>query len=294
MNELFKLPKRLPKPLGKIPMFRATRFASLSSRDAAYTEDLARRLRAARRSFELEGTPVTEGARLVLRTDQVSLELYGASDSLWWTDHRLAYQERIVSKGGLPDDGRAKKLAAALLKRHGLDAGLASVSSVTFVEADAQIGDSKPRTSRTAVDVNYRFQLGKHPVMGPGAKIKITLVGEGTPAQIVYFWRVPAKAADANAISATTALERFMRDPAFFHLRNKEATVTVHDVTFGYYAMSPTDFQRLYVPVWAIDATSQTRELRYDFRRYVVAVDVSAEDAKHADAVANPRACRVF
>jgi regulatory protein YycI of two-component signal transduction system YycFG len=85
-----------------------------------------------------------------------------------------------------------------------------------------------------------------------------------------------------------------MRDPAFFHLRNKDASVTVKDVTFGYYAMSPTDFQRLYVPVWAIDATSQTRELRYDFRRYVVAVDMTPEDAKRADAVANPRACRLF
>ena len=129
--------------------------------------------------------------------------------------------------------------------------------------------------------------------MGPGAKTKITLASEGVPAQIIYFRRSPTKAA-ASAIGATTALERFMRDPAFFHLRDKDVTVTVKDVTFGHYAMSPTDLQRRYVPAGAIEDMSQTRELRFDFRRSAVALDKSPEDAKRADAVANPRACRVF
>ena len=293
MNELFKLPERLPKPLGKIPMFRATRFASLSSRDEKYTKDLARRLREAQKRFGLNGEPVSEGARFVLRTEQTSVEIYAASDSLWWTDHRLAYQERPAS-GRLPDEAGARKLAAAAIKRYELDADAASVASVTHVEADVRERDGKPRSVRTAVDVNYVFSLGKHPVMGPGAKIKVTFAADDAPAQLIYFWRIPAKAPAATAISPTTALERFMRDPAFFHLRNKDAVVEVKGVTFGYYAMTPTDFQRLYVPVWAIDARCQTRELRYDFRRYVVAVDMTPEEAKSADVVANPRACRMF
>ena len=101
MNELFKLPERLPAPLGKIPMYKATRFASLSSRDEKYARDLARRLRTAQSSFGLKGEPATEGARFVVRSEQASLELYAASDSLWWTDHRLAYQERAAER--LPD-----------------------------------------------------------------------------------------------------------------------------------------------------------------------------------------------
>ncbi len=293
MNELFKLPERLPKPLGRIPMYRATRFASLSSRDEKYAKDLARRVRSAQKTFGFEGDPVSEGARFVLRNEHESLELYAPSDSLWWTDHRLAYQERAAA-GRLPDEARARKLAAALLERHGLDATAASVASVTHVEADVQERDGKPNSVRTAVDVNYAFSLGEHRVLGPGGKIKVTFAGEDAPAQLIYFWRFPSKAPAAAAISPTTALERFMRDPAFFHLRNKDAVVAVKAVTFGYYAMTPTDFQRLYVPVWAIDATSQTRELRYDFRRYVVAVDMTPEEAKGADAVANPRACRMF
>ncbi len=42
------------------------------------------------------------------------------------------------------------------------------------------------------------------------------------------------------------------------------------------------------------EATCQTRELRHDFTRYVVAVDMTPEEAKQADVVANPRACRMF
>lgn len=294
MNELFKLPERLPESPRKVPMFRATRFESMGSRDEKYAKDLARRLRAARRSFGVEGDMRTEGARLVLRSGSASLEIYRASDSLWWTDHALAYQEEPRKGDQLPDEGKARKLAVALLERHGLDASLAKVESVTYVEADTQRGEAKPRSERTAIDVNYTFSLEKYPVMGPGAKIKVSLAGDGTPAQLIYFWRTPTKASAAPAISATVALERFMRDPSFFRLRNKEALVEVKKVTLGYYAMSPTDFQRLYVPVWAIDASCMTRELRYDFRNYVVAVDMSPERAKEADAVANPRACRLF
>ena len=102
-----------------------------------------------------------------------------------------------------------------------------------------------------------------------------------------------SRGAYATAISPETAVERFMRDPAFFHLRNKDAVVEVKSVTFGYYSLTPTDFQRLY-PVWAVEATCQTRELRHDFTRYVVAVDMTPEEAKQADVVANPRACRMF
>lgn len=122
----------------------------------------------------------------------------------------------------------------------------------------------------------------------------MTFGGNAEPAQLIYFWRTPSKASSASAISASVALERFMRDPSFFRLRNKDALVEVHNVTLGYYAMTPTEFQRLYVPVWAIDATCLTRDLRYDFRNYVVAVDMSPESAKRRDAVPNPRACRLF
>jgi hypothetical protein len=180
------------------------------------------------------------------------------------------------------------------VEKFGLDALAASVASVKPVEADVQEGDGKPRSVRTAIDVNYTFSLGEHPVMGPGAKIKVTFADPEAPAQLIYFWRIPGKAAAATAISAETAIERFMRDPAFFHLRNKDAVVEVTSVTFGYYALTPTDFQRLYVPVWAIEATSQTRLLRHDFTRYVVAVDMTPEEAKQADVVSNPRACRMF
>ncbi|NRF70566.1 hypothetical protein HLB44_26530 [Aquincola sp. S2] len=38
MNELFKLPASLPRLPGKIPMFHATRFDSMSSRNSKYSK----------------------------------------------------------------------------------------------------------------------------------------------------------------------------------------------------------------------------------------------------------------
>ena len=294
MNELFKLPERLPESPGKIPMFQATKFKTMSNRDTDFQSAIGRRLRDAQRSFNIVGNPANEGSRLVLRTEKESLELYCPSDSLWWAHHGLANQEKLLAGTKLPTVAKARELAAGQLERHKLDISSASVYSVTYLESDVKEGDAKPRSVRTAIDVNYRFALAEHPVMGPGAKIKVTFAGDGALAQLVYFWRKPSRAPNAIAISATTALERFMRDPAFFRLRNKEASVDVHKIAFGYYAMSPTDFQRLYVPVWAIDATCKTRELQHDFRRYVVAVDRSPEDVKRDSTVPDPRACRIF
>lgn len=170
MNELFKLPERLPDSPSKVPMFRATQFSTLSNRDEKYAKHLAKRLRAAQRSFAVEGEARSEGARLVARSNNRSLELYAASESLWWTDHNLAFQERL--EGELPDESRARKLAGALLQKHGLDTALAKVSRVTYVECDIQKGNAKPKSERTAIDVTYSFALGKFPVMGPGQRSK--------------------------------------------------------------------------------------------------------------------------
>jgi len=52
---------------------------------------------------------------------------------------------------------------------------------------------------------------------------------------------------------------------------------------FGYYAMLPTESQRLYVPVWTMDVICQMRELRHECRRHVVAVNMTPEQSNRAD-----------
>jgi hypothetical protein len=112
---------------------------------------------------------------------------------------------------------------------------------------------------------------------------------------VIYFWRKPVKAKAMPTITAEEALSQFRRDPLFLRLNPEEALIEIQTIQFGYYALPPAEFQRYYVPVYAIAATARTREFeRYDFRRYVVGVRISSEEAKQLDVVANPAACRMF
>jgi hypothetical protein len=292
---LFKGPDRVPETPNRVPTYQATTFRSLSSRDESFQSAVAHRTARAQRRFGFEGPPVDQGDRLVFRSDTQSLEIYRASDSLWWTDHELAHRDAVKGRISLPSEAVARRAASRELARLRLNMQGAAVGSVTFIEASISEPRKRPRTVRTAVDVNYRFSLGKLPVFGPGAKIKVTFGGESQLAQVLYFWRRPRRAGTMTIVSAAQALERFRGDPAFYRLRHTDAIVEIHRIQLGYYALPPSNFQRIYPPVYAIDATVRTRALpRYDFRRFVVAVEMSPERAKEMDAIANPTACRVF
>lgn len=295
MSDLFKTPNRLPDAPAKVTMFLATEFASLSSRDSAYQNALAKRTSQATKLFELKGEPEDQGERLVIRDGSRTLQIYRATDSLWWANHELAHSEGVRGSVKLPSEADAKKIARRELERTKLDVADAKVSSIAFTEVATAGRDFKPKVTRTAVDVNYTFSLAELPVFGPGAKIKVSIGDGGQVAQLIYFWRRPKRKGTMPTIPPAEALERFQRDPAFFRLRDTKAQIEIRKIEFGYYAMSPTDFQRFYVPVYAVDATVRTPEFpQYDLRRYVVAVNLTPESAKAMDAVPNPAACRMF
>jgi hypothetical protein len=295
MNNLFQELKRLPEAPQKMPVFRANGFESLSSRDRGYQENFSKRIRAATSAFGMKGDESQEGERVVLRNSGQSLEMYRASDSLWWTDHDLLDHDQLSSRLKLPSDSEARKLAGAELRRVKLPVTEASVWKVTPIECAVASAKGRPKSSVTAVDVNYRFSLADFPVFGPGAKIKVTLVEKGQIGQVIYFWRRAKRDGVVVILTPQEALERFQHDPSFYRIQKTEAVVEIHSMQLGYYAASPGDFQRFYIPVYAIDATVRTRELpSYRFRRYVVAVNKPTEQTKRDDVVVNPNSCRMF
>lgn len=248
-------------------MFRCTPFRSFSSRDHAGQRDLIGRRRQVAELFGMEGEPDERGDRVVIRSESRTLEIYRSSDSLWWTDHDLAGVDAPKASRKLLSEAEATAEAHRELARLGLDLQAASVSSVDFVEG--------------FVNVNYRFSLVDRPVLGPGAKAKVSFGEGGRLAQIFYFWRRPTAAETLPCISVDEALQRFQRDPGFLRLRHTGAIVEVVNITLGYYALPPTEFQRFYIPIYAIDAIVSTEELpHHEFCRHIVAVRVPAESAE--------------
>ncbi len=292
---LFNMPARIPEHVPAIQAFRATAFKTLAHRDEPFQRALAARIDMATKLFGLYGDGTTENGRTVFRDATSRLHIYHGSDSLWWAHETLANFETHADAASLPAEKEAPQHAARQFDRLALDTASAALASVNYAEFAVQKGREKPQVFRTAVHANYRFELDKLPVFGPGAKIKVTFAAGAQLAQLIYFWRKPSPGESMRTISPEEALNQFQRDPAFFRLNDSEAVVNVHSIRLGYFALPPAEFQRYYIPVYAIDATTKTRELpRYDFRRYVCAVALSNHQVKRMDVLANPTACRMF
>ena len=268
MSTLFQGPERLPNLPSKVPSFRATRFESMSSRDAKYQAAFTKRVKSSAKAFRMAGDPVSEGERLVVRSGTATLEVYGASDSVWWTDHALAYRERPAGKR-LPlsaDDARA--LADERLREAGLASEQASICSVGFVEALIATVGARPRTSKTGIDVNYGFSLADYPVFGPGAKAKVTLAGGGQVAQVLRFWRQPRGAGSVAIMTPQAALERFEREPSFRPLRTRVLSSRSPACSSATTRCRRATSSGSTCPVYAVDASVTTPELPlYELRR---------------------------
>jgi len=292
---LFNLPPQIPAHVPAIQAFRATTFKTLAHRDEPFQRALAARIERSTKLFGLPKEGSHENGRTVFRDAASRLHVYYGSDSLWWAHDKLTNFETQADAAGLPGEKDAPLHAAREFDRLSLDAAAATLASVNYAEFAVQKGNEKPQSFRTAVHANYRFELDKLPVFGPGAKIKVTFAGGAQLAQVIYFWRKPSSGESMKTISPEEALNQFQRDPAFFRLNESEAVIDIHSIRLGYFALPPAEFQRYYIPVYAIDATTKTRELpRYDFRRYVCAVPLSNDQVKRMDVVANPTACRMF
>jgi hypothetical protein len=294
MGDLFFGPDSVGPFPAKIPSFACTPHRSLSHSDKKYQAALRARLKASAQRFGIKAAPQDLGDRMVLRGTSEVLEVFSASDSLWWTDVERAYRTTSV-KGAFPDDAAAIRHATKAIDKYGLDVTHA-IKEASVSRATLDRVQGRKRSSHVArVDVAHRFELARLPVFGPGAKIKLSFVEGGELAQLLYFWRQPSEAGQHAVISPDDALTRFRRDPAFFRLRDTDARVEILSMTLGYFAMSPGEFQRIYIPVYALRAVARTRYLeRHEFTRYVVAIDMKPEDVKQQDLVANPAACRMF
>jgi hypothetical protein len=293
---LFEIVDPLPQPVGSMPMLRFTRADQLVPVKADSRDDFPENVQREIQRFRMPGEPTFKGDRAVVRAADQSLEVYRASDSVWWTDHRLAYVDAPLEPIQLPPMDVAVQRANEHLMALGLSSERLFVASVTHTEASSRPSGDEVVNVNTAIDINYRFVGPDLPIFGPGSKVKVTLGHDAALAQVVYFSRAFEPDGDPfQPITPQDAITRFTRDVAFFRLRGTAARIIVKRIRLGYYALPPDMFQRYYIPVYAIDATCDAPPMRArSFRRYVVARDLSTREAKRMRIVANPAACRIF
>jgi hypothetical protein len=163
----------------------------------------------------------------------------------------------------------------------------ARVKSVTYTEFGRIIeGQKEPETFRIAQHVNFEFFLDELPIMGSGAKMRVTFGSGGDIIEVYKFWREPVEDRVMDIIMPEVAARLLRQDPSFVQLPDGEARVVFHRAWLGYFALPAPERQGYLVPVYAFEGMVSTPALeRDDFVKYVVAVHVSPEEIKEARAV---------
>jgi hypothetical protein len=240
-------------------------------------EDAAERAR----SFGVEGEPEDHGTAVVVRDRAAAFELFTPSDSLRFT-RWPGLDGEPNGKLSIGDPEAAIERARDVIDQHGLGGGDAQVSSIAHVQLARTDGPGRePETQPVAVQVNLGFELDGLPVLGPGAKVQVTLGADSSLLECFRFWREPRETRTLAIIGLEEATRRLRDDPAYRELPNGRSRVVFDDVRLGYLGLPPRELQGYLFPVYAFRGTVSTPELeRYDHTRYVIAVDIPPEQIK--------------
>lgn len=295
-KELFIYPKKIPKHIKQVPMYVTTKYRTYSRRETEAVRALDARIKRYSRLFKIKSKPQDVGDLLVFREKDYTLEVYKTSDSVWWTHNELAYRGKMPRGKKLPDKKAVVKIARRHLAKFGLTNKYTKISSVDYTEvAIAATARSKPRLVKTEAHAIFNFFLGGLPVMGPGAKIKVSLVEDGKLSSLLYFWRDPVKRKAMKLVHPKEGLGKLINDPRFMRLSSDSAVVQLRKMRFGYYALTPTEFQRYLIPVYETKGTVKTSDFeRYDFTHYIAAVALTQDEIKRAGILADPSSCQIF
>ena len=197
---------------GPISVYR-TANGGTSSRELR--QGLLRRWERWREVFSIDGEATDLGDRIAFLGESTALEVYLASESVWWTDRTKAYRED-PGEGGVPDDDQAVHLA-----RRFIETTFAPAVDLTDVVVGEQVAsvstspDAEPRSQRVAVAVTLRPVVSGRPVFGPGAKVRVSFADGAEPSDVAYFSRSLEPDGEAETLHPYQALERLRRDRRF-------------------------------------------------------------------------------
>jgi|LGOV01.1.fsa_nt_gb hypothetical protein len=296
-KDIFNYPKEIPEYIKELPIYRTAKYRTYSRREDVAQREIDTRIKLYTKLFNIKAEPKDLGEIVVFRDKDYKLEIFRASDSLRWIHNELADRTKIPKGAKLPEEKEAFDIAVKYLRKFKLYNKYAKIKSLTHTEfaRSTLVQKEKPKLVKIEAHVFFSFSLDGIPVMGPGAKIKVSLVENDKMSGLLYFWREPIKEKAMQLIHPVDALKKLTNDPSFMRLSPDTAVVNLHRIQFGYYALTPTAFQRYLIPVYAITGTVKTEYLdRYDFTNYVVAVDLTPDEIKKAGIVADPSSCTIL
>jgi hypothetical protein len=220
------------------------------------------------------------GSRHVFTDRASELEIFQASDSLRWTRADSAKSE-FGSEAEVRPDADIIKAASAFARQVRLlpkGAETGELGETLAMRWSSGKRKEDPESRRITRQVNYRMSAEGLPLMGPGAKAQIS-VGPAGVVECYRFWRDFEVSGERAVLALEEAQDRFRADPAYSDLA--KGVVIIDGIDLGYYALPPREPQGYLIPAFAFHGHIETEALpRYDFTRYVVAVDYKADEVK--------------
>ena len=194
----------------------------------------------------------------VARTDRMSLEIYAATDSF-----RLDIVDRTneldsATERGL-DQADAVRRAEEFLAP--FRPGAAESRVVSVVEAEVLVSReprSEPRRYVTGTQVNLGFTVEGVPLLGPGAKMQVTVGAEGEIQAAYRMWRKVATVDRVRGFAPEELADRLGRSRMFAQLTDETARVEITTARAGLLCLPPTERQTLLPPAIEIRGTVGT------------------------------------
>jgi hypothetical protein len=259
--------------------------------------------------FGVSGQMSDAGDRFVLQDEALIrvLQMYKANDSF------LYYDRSLVSS---TDPKHAKSIRSAASAKHHAETWLAennlldpgacfegtAYTRVSTFQNDKILDPYGDKSYDTEIKACFGFQLQGFPVLGPGAKIMVSYVGD-IISQVVYFWRGPDfnMAGEQKIMPPEDIKKHLAGDPRFAHLESNSSKIRITELKLGYYALPPFEVQEFYFPVYQLKGIVETRfahngqglvlnqekkgstiseTLQYNFNYYLPAGQMTAEAYK--------------
>lgn len=288
MAELFTLPDTIPGSLGEAVLYRT---ASGGTRRSNFNK----RLNELKEIFKLRIKPKDFGESVVFSEKTFELELFRASDSIWWEHNRLAYRELVPENSKLPEKNVAITQSEKYIQKFNVDAKHSKYSHISYSKLIKFNKKSQKKEKwNTEINVNYLFKLNGFPVEGPGAKMQASFVERKKLCEFYFFWRDPKKDTKLPILNPDKALEIFCKDAAFRQLSASNASVKIHAIEFVYYALPPLEIQNYYLPAYKIDGTVTTQYHEHHFANYLFAIDLSTEEMKEKGLLTENNVSRII
>ena len=287
MNKLFILPEKILENPGEITMYKTSLKDPEISFDMQLKDYIA--------LFKLRSQPKDYGDSVVFQEKTFELEIFRASDSIWWAHNELAYREKVPENSKLPSEKEATELAAKYIEKYRIKSGYAKYSHVSYSKVIVMDKKNKKEEKyNTEINVNYSFNFDGIPIEGPGAKIQVSFVERNKLCELYYFWREPKKDIEMPVIHPENALEMFCKDDSFKQLSSNTASVKIHSIDFVYYALPPLEVQTYYLPAYKINGTAKTEFHEYNFTNYFLALDLTIEKMKKEGILTDTSSFRII